>query len=61
VVWWSISVFSHNSWKSPWNFMPWLMKTLDGAPNLLSTLSKNVYATPSLMQFSNNTNSNHLE
>ncbi len=56
VVWWLISVFSRIFWDSPWNFVPWSMKTLIGAPNLLSTLSKNAYAIHSLLQFGNGTN-----
>jgi hypothetical protein len=43
VVRWSINVFSHNSWNSPYNFVPWLVRTLARTPNLLSTLSKNAY------------------
>ncbi len=58
---WSINAFSHNSWNSPHNFIPWSMKTLIGTPNLLSTLSKNAYVVPSLLQSDNATNSNHLE
>jgi hypothetical protein len=41
IMWWLISDDSYNSWNSPWNFVPWLMKTSTGAPNLLSTLPKN--------------------
>jgi hypothetical protein len=58
VVQWLINVFSHNSWNCPWNFVLWLMRTLARAPNLLSTLSKNAYATLSLLWFDNGTNSN---
>ncbi len=57
VVQWSINVFSHNSW----NFVPWLVKILVRTPNLLSTLSKDAYVTPSLLWSNNGTNSNHLE
>ncbi len=35
VVWWSVNVFSHNFWNSPWNFVPWSVKTPVGALNLL--------------------------
>ncbi len=60
ILGWLINVFSHNSSNSPWNFVPWSMKTLVGAPNLLSTMSKNPYATISLLWFNNGINSNHL-
>ncbi len=40
VVQWSINVFSHNFCNSPRNFIPWLMKTSIGAPNLLSIYPK---------------------
>jgi hypothetical protein len=53
IIQWSINAFSHKSWKSPWNYIPWLVKTLVGTLNLLSILSINAYATPSLLQFSN--------
>jgi hypothetical protein len=45
----------------PWNFVPWLVRTSIGAPNLLSTLSKNAHVMPSLLRSDNGTNSNHLE
>jgi hypothetical protein len=57
----SINVFSHNFLNSPQNYVPWLVKTLAGAPNLLNTLFKNAYVTPSLLQFGNGTKSKHLE
>ncbi len=40
VMQWSINVFSHNFWNSPRNFIPWLVRTSVGAPNLLSTYPK---------------------
>ncbi len=61
IVWWSFNVFSHKSWKSPWNFIPWSMKILVRTLNLLNIRSRNAYAIPSLLRFSNGTNSNHLE
>ncbi len=42
---------SHNSWNSSWNFVPWLVRTLVGAQNLLNTLYKNACDTISLPQF----------
>jgi len=61
VVQWSISTFSHNFWKFSRNSIVWSMKTSVGTPNLFNILSKNAYATPSLLQSGNNTNSKHLE
>jgi hypothetical protein len=60
-VWWSINAFSHNSWNSPQNYVPWLLRTSARGRNLLNTMFKNAYATPSLLWFGNGTNSNHLE
>ncbi len=57
---WSINVFSHNFWNSPWTSIAWLVRISIGALNLLSNLSKNAYATP-LLWSCNGTNSNHLE
>ncbi len=61
IVQWSISAFSHNFWSSPQNYVPWSMRILVKAPNLLSTLSKNAYVASSLLWSNNKTNSNHLE
>jgi hypothetical protein len=61
VVWWSINALSHSSWNSPWNYVPWLVRTSARAPNLLSTLTKNAYDVPSLLRSGNGTNFNHLE
>jgi hypothetical protein len=61
VVQWSINASSHNFWKSSQNFIVWSMRTSVGTLNIFNILSKNAYATPSLLQSSNNTNSNHLE
>jgi len=47
VMQWLINYDSYNSWNSPWNFIPWLVKTSTGAPNLLNTLLKNAYDAPS--------------
>jgi hypothetical protein len=58
---WSINAYSHNSWNSVWNYVPWSTKNSIGTPNLLNTLSKNAYVALSLLQSSNKTNSNHLE
>ncbi len=52
VVWWCINVFSHKSWKSLRNFIPWSMRTSVGTPNLLNILSKNAHVAPSLLRFS---------
>ncbi len=61
VVQWLINAFSHNSWNSPWNYIPWSMKTSAKTPNLLNILSKIAYATLLMLRFGNGTSSNHLE
>jgi len=61
IMQWSINVFTHNSWNSPQNFVPWYVRTSARTPNLLSNLSKNEYVIFSLLWFGNGTNSNHLE
>jgi hypothetical protein len=61
IVRWSFNAFSHKSWKSLRNFVPWLVRTLAGTLNSLNIMSKNAYTAPSLLRFSNGTNSNHLE
>ncbi len=61
IMQWSINAFSHNSWNSPHNFVPWSVRTSIGSPNLLNTLSRNAYVAFSLLRFGNGTNSNHLE
>ncbi len=61
IVWWSIDAFSHKYWKSFRNFIPWLVKTSVGTPNLLNMSSRNAYVAFSLLQSSNGTNSNQLE
>ncbi len=61
VVQWSINTFSHNSWNSPQNYVPWSMRILTRAPNLLNIMSKNAYVVFSLLWSKNGTNSNHLE
>jgi len=61
VVRWSINIFSHNSWNSPQNYVPWSVRISTRAPNLLNILSKNAYVVISLLRSKNGTNSNHLE
>ncbi len=61
VVWWSINAFPHKSYKSPWNSIPWLVKTLVGTSSLLNIMSINAYVAPSLLWFGKGTNSNHLK
>jgi len=58
---WSINIFSHNSWNSPQNYVPWSMRISIRAPNLLSISSKNACVVLSLLRSKNGTDSNHLE
>jgi hypothetical protein len=56
VVQWSIDVFSHDYWNSPWNFVPWLVNTSTRVSNYVNTLSKNADVVFSLLQYANDTN-----
>jgi len=60
VMWWSIKAFSFNFWNFSWNSILWLMNISTKMPNLLNRLSINAYVAPSLLWFSNGTNTNHL-
>ncbi len=60
VMWWSIKNFSCNLWNFSWNSILWLVNVLSRMRNLLNTPSINAYVAPSLLWFTNGTNTNHL-